>query len=481
MTSTDNSNIKVKDLSFINDIKSAAVIGPSKRRDYFFLKSHQENFQGPLYAITPTTKEIPGFDDGTQGKIYSSLKDVPGEVDFVFIAVPQSQILDVMNDCAEKGVKLASVFTAEFSDSGTEEGRELERELLKRAQGKVRILGPNGMGMSCPKLGIAWRPKFPKTPGNIGLIAQSGGMCNIATYMSMSLGINFSKIFSFGNGADIDLVDILYYLSNDPETEIIMIYVEGIKEGRGKELRKILAQNKKPIIILRGGRTESGAIAAKTHTAAISGKGEIWKGIIEQYNLIEVESLEQLLYAAKLIEFYGLFSIQNVAVLSISGGYGVIIVDLLEKHGINVPPSFSSGVQEQIKSQFFTKGTSPKNPLDISAQLFASDSVKRIIDLALSDKEIDGLIMDLPSWYFSQDYHIRKNSTFERAMIKCFFFGKKHGKPLIPILQRVNCPEDRARVVKKLTEGKVPVFGDPLEFIPLLSKISKYSRKALNT
>ena len=85
--------------------------------------------------------------------------------------------------------------------------------------------------------------------------------------------------------------------------------------------------------------------------------------------------------------------------------------------------------------------------------------------------------MDLPSWYFSQDFHIRKNSTFERAMIKCFFLGKKHGKPLIPILQRVNCPEDRARVVKKLTEGKVPVFGDPLEFIPLLPKISKYSKK----
>jgi acyl-CoA synthetase (NDP forming) len=224
-----------------------------------------------------------------------------------------------------------------------------------------------------------------------------------------------------------------------------------------------------------------GSIAVKTHTAAISGKGEIWKGMFEQFNLIEVESFEQLLHAAKLIDFCGHFNIENVAVLSMSGGYGVIMVDLLEKHGIKVPPSFSQGIQEKIDSQFFIVGTSSKNPLDVAAQLFESKSLHEIINLALSDKKIDCLIMDLPSWYFSTDFHIRKDDSLEDSLIECFFLGKKHGKPLFPILQRVNFPEDRERVVKRLTEEKIPVFGDPLEFIPLLSKISKYTRKALNT
>ncbi|GAJ02141.1 unnamed protein product, partial [marine sediment metagenome] len=176
MTTLDTSNLNVKDLSFINDIKSMAVIGTSKKRNFFFLRNHAENFKGKLYAVNPVLKEIPGFDKNI---IYPSLKDIPGEVDFVFIAVPPSKILEVMDDCAEKGVKLATVFTAEFSDSGKDEGLELEKELLRRTKNKVRMLGPNGLGLYYPKLGIAWRSHFPAKSGNISFIAQSGGICNL--------------------------------------------------------------------------------------------------------------------------------------------------------------------------------------------------------------------------------------------------------------------------------------------------------------
>ena len=476
MTTNNTVSLNLKDISFINEIKSMAVIGASKRREYFFLKSHQENFKGNLYVVHPTVKEIPDFDDN---KIYRSLIDIPEDIDFVFIAVAQNQIIDVMKDCVDKGVKLASIFTAEFSDSGNEEGRALEEELLKIAGDRVRILGPNGMGLFYPKLGIAWRPKFPTTPGNVGFISQSGGICNIAVYMSTRLGIKFSKVFSFGNGTDLDFVDLLYYLSNDPETKIIMCYLEGIKKERGKKLKEVLAQNTKPIIIVKGGRTESGSIAAQTHTAAITGETRIWSSIFKQYNVIEVDTLEHMLYTAQLINFYNLFDIKNVAIFSISGGYGVILVDLLEKNGIKVPP-FSESIQKELDSKFFTLGTSSKNPLDVSAQIFASQTIYQIMELALSDDNIDGLIMDLPSWYFSQKFHLVKNKSFERQMLDAFSLGQKKGKVLIPILQRVNCPEDRERVIQILIEKKVPVFGDPLEFIPLLPKISQISKKHLN-
>ena len=479
MTTLDTSNLNFKDLSFINDIKSMAVIGTSKKRNFFFLRNHAENFKGKLYAVNPVIKEIPGFDNNC---IYPSLKDIPGEVDFVFIAVPPSKILEVMDDCVEKGVKLATVFTAEFSDSGTEEGVELEKELLKRAKNKVRMLGPNGLGLYYPKLGIAWRSHFPAKSGNLSFIAQSGGICNLIIYGADVLGMNLSKVFSYGNGTDIDLVDILYFMINDSETDIILCYLEGIKSERGEALRKVFEFNnrinKKPIIIVRGGKTKTGSTAAKTHTASISGENHVWKAIFEQYNIIEVNSIEELLATSYLIEYYGLFELNNLAVLSASGGYGVILTDLIEKEGMNVPP-FSSDIQKQITSNFFTLGTSPKNPLDVSAQVFSSKSVYKILDLALLDKKIDGAIVDMPSFYFNRDhsYRITFDPLYEDNMIEALTLGHKHHKPLIPIIKRIHCPEDRDRLFKKSLERRVPVFEDPIEFIPLLPKISQYTRK----
>ncbi len=463
----------IKDISFINDIKSIAVIGPSKKREYFFLKNHAKYFKGPVYAVHPLVNEIPYFD---KKNIFPSLEDIPGEVDFAFIAVPPSQILDVIGDCAKKNVKLVTVFTSEFSDSGTEEGINLEKVLLKRAQNKVRILGPNGMGLFYPKLGIAWRPQFPTTGGNIGFIAQSGGICNIAIYGANALGINFSKVFSFGNGADLDFVDLLYFLSNDPETDLILCYIEGIKEGRINDLKEVLKQNKKPIIALKGGQSETGAIATKTHTASISGDNRLWDALFKQFNIIGVESLEQLLNTARLIDFYGIFTLDKVAVFSISGGYGVILVDLLEKAGMKVPP-FSPSIQDKLKSKLFLPGTSPKNPLDLAAQFFFGNAAYEIIDLALSDRNIDGIVLDMPSFYLNTVFRSNDNQSFRSNVIESLYLGHKHNKPLIPIIQRSNQPEERERITKKLIEKKVPVFADPLEFIPLLSKISNYKRR----
>ncbi|MFX1311567.1 MAG: CoA-binding protein [Promethearchaeota archaeon] len=470
-------SLNIKDISFINNIKSVAVIGSSKKRDYYFLKSHVADFKGNVYAVHTTVKEISGFD---QNKIYSSLKEIPENIDYVWITIPRSKVLNIIDDCVEKGVKLVTVFTSEFSDSGTQEGIQLEKEMVKRAQNKVRVLGPNGMGLFYPKLGIAWRNEFPTTAGNIGFIAQSGGMCNIAIYGSTAFGINFSKVFSFGNGADLDFVDILYFLSKDPETTIILGYLEGIKKKRIGDLQKVLKENKKPVIILKGGKSKSGSIAAKTHTASISGDNRLWNAFFKQNNIIEVESLEQLLNMARLIDCYGIFELNNIAVCSISGGYGVVLVDLLEKYGMKIP-LFSSDIQEKLNKKFFMPGTSPKNPLDLAAHFFFDNFVYDIIDIVLSDKIIDGLILDMPSFYltpiFSRD---RYTQDFESLIIESLSLGHKYKKPIIPIIQRLNTPEDRERVYKKLADKKVPVFGDPLEVIPLLPKITAYKRNLKN-
>ncbi|MFX0028810.1 MAG: CoA-binding protein [Candidatus Hermodarchaeota archaeon] len=474
MTELEHSNLNVKDISFINDIKSLAVIGPSKKRDYYFFKNHAIDFKGNAYAVHPTLKEIP---DVSKELIVPSLKEIEEDIDYVWIAVPASQVLNVIDDCVEKGVKLATIFSSDFSDSGTEEGSKLEEELIERAQDKVRILGPNGMGLYYPKLGIAYRPQFPTTAGNVGLIAQSGGMCNIAIYGAKSFSINYSKAFSFGNGADLDPVDLLYFLSKDPETDIILCYLEGIKRGRIEDFKEVLKQNKKPVICLKGGQSKSGSVAAKTHTGTISGDDKLWKAFFKQYNIIEVNSLEQLLHTAHLIDCYNTFEIKNVAVVSVSGGYGVVLVDLLEKHRLNIP-QFSPDIQEQLNSRFILPGTSPKNPLDLAAHFFFEDFVQDVLNLALSDTIIDGLILDMPSFYLTPVFtRSQYSNSFESIMIESLSLGHKYKKPVIPIIQRLNRPEDRERVSMKLAKKRVPVFSEPLEVIPLLKKISDYTKR----
>ena len=470
--------VNVKDISFINRIKSMAVIGTSEKRNFFFLRNHFATFKGPIYAVNPSINEISGF---PSENIYPSVKDIPGEVDFAFITVPKDKILDVIDDCVTKKVKLVSIFTAEFSDAGTKEGIELEIELLKRANNVVRFLGPNGMGLFYPKKGIQWRDKFPTEPGNIGFVAQSGGICNIAIYTAKELGFHFSKVFSFGNGTDLDAVDLISFFDNDPETDVILCYVEGIKKGRGNDLIRAITRTTKPIAILKGGKSEMGSKAARTHTASIAGNTKIWKSVFKQNNVMEVDSLEQLLHIAHLIDCYGIKKIENVAVFSISGGYGVVLVDLLEDAGLKIP-NFSPEIQKKLDEQFFIPGTSSRNPLDAAAQLFQGDSIKKIIDIALSDKKIDCLVMDLPSYYFDPKYFFTPTQNFEEIVIETLCLGHKYNKPLIPIIQRTHTPEERRRVSKILAAKKVPIFGDPLEVIPLLPKISEYYlKKTQNT
>ena len=164
-----------------------------------------------------------------------------------------------------------------------------------------------------------------------------------------------------------------------------------------------------------------------------------------------------------------------MAVFSISGGYGVILVDLIEQKGINIPP-FSPKIQEKLDLKFMLPGTSSKNPLDLAAQFFTKNAVYETIEIALSDDNIDGLILDLPSFYLTTVFTTQDNQMFETNIIEALSLAHKYKKPIIPIIQRLNRSEERERILKKLIERDIPVFGDPLEVIPLLLKISNYKR-----
>ncbi len=240
--------------------KSIAVIGASnnsRARGYAYIRHLLDHkFKGKIYPINPKYSEVLGI------KAYPSLREVPGSVDYVICCVPASAVPDILEDCAQKGVKAAHLFTARFSETGRQEDAELEQKILKQARkGGIRLIGPNCLGIYYPKEGLAFGYDFPINSGSVGLISQTGGLAGGCIQLASLRGIYFSKVISYGNALDYNESDFLDYLAQDPETKVILMYVEGLKDGKRffDTLRR--ATSVKPVIIIKGGRGKSGTRA----------------------------------------------------------------------------------------------------------------------------------------------------------------------------------------------------------------------------
>jgi len=197
-------------------------------------------------------------------------------VDFAIIAVPAPIVPKVLEDCAKKGVKLATIFSSGFSETGTREGVLLEKMIAEVAKKVgIRIFGPNCMDAYFPKQGLSFRPDLPKESGDIGFISQNGGNAIGIIICGSVWGLKFSKVFSYGNAADLDSPDLLEYLRWDKETKVIGLYIEGVKNG--SKLLSVLKKTtkEKPVVVWKGGVTELGSRAVASHTGALAGSAKI--------------------------------------------------------------------------------------------------------------------------------------------------------------------------------------------------------------
>jgi len=246
------------DLNFVFNPKSVAVAGVSPSRGYdamaeTYVRALIEcKFNGPIYPINPKGGELKGL------KVYPNVKDVPDSLDYVISCIPAAAVPQLIKDCAAKGVKTVQFFTSGFSENGTEEGRRLEAEVCDLARrGGIRLIGPNCMGVYCPKAGLSYAPDYPTESGPVSFMCQSGGNAIYFTRYAAQRGVRFSKLISFGNAADINENELMEYFTADPETEIIAAYIEGFKNGRcfSQAVRKAAAV--KPVIIMKGGLTEA--------------------------------------------------------------------------------------------------------------------------------------------------------------------------------------------------------------------------------
>jgi acyl-CoA synthetase (NDP forming) len=218
-------------------------------------------------------------------------------LDYAISCIPARPSIQIIPDCAAKGVKVLQLYTAGFSETGEEEGIKLEEELIREARKfGIRVIGPNSIGIHYPKGGLTFaRAKFSHTSGAVGCVVQSGGHAwNIVSSGSLR-GILFSKVISFGNACDLNESDFMEYLADDDETKIIAAYIEGIKDGsRFKRAVKRAAQAK-PVIMFKGGRTEAGKRDVSSHTGALAGSAQIWNVFFKQTGIIQVNNLEELI------------------------------------------------------------------------------------------------------------------------------------------------------------------------------------------
>lgn len=355
------------DLEFLFHPRSVAIAGVSaKERAGFggggFLTGLQEiGFRGPIYLIHPTAEAIRGV------KCYPTLRDVPDNVDYVISSVPAKAVPALLEDCIARNVKAIHLFTAGFTETGDAERAKMEQAIVARArEAGIRLLGPNCMGIYSPSARLVMGPGMDAQPGPVGMVSQSGANAQEFARAGQLRGLRYSKVISFGNGADLKAADFFDYLADDPATEIIVAYLEGIQDGPrlAKAIRR--AAKDKPLVMLKGGRTEAGSRAATSHTASLAGSLQIFDALCRQAGAVRVDSMDALVDAAVSFRFIGELRGPNVVVIGGGGGISVLAADDLDAAGL-VLPALLPETQEALAKVTHEAGTSVRNPIDASA------------------------------------------------------------------------------------------------------------------
>ena len=365
--------------------KSITVVGTSDkgRGGGFITPLLEQGFKGDIYPVNPKYEEVMGM------KAYPRIKDIPGEVDFVISSIPSSGVLEMIDDCAIKGVKGIHMFTARFSETGRKEGAELEKEVLRRVkQSGIRLIGPNCMGVYYPDMGIAFNMSMPLESGRVGLASQSGQAVMEIVMTAAQRGIRFSKAISYGNALDFNECDYLEYLTQDQQTDIILMYIEGVRDG--KRFPKVLqaAAKVKPVIIVKGGRGNAGARAIASHTASMAGSRELWQAVVDQAGAVSAADLEELVDIAVAFNFLPRMTRNHVGVAGGGGGSSVLAADLCEEAGLDVYP-LSDSIRAELKERGSDIWDWISNPADFSIAMGDRSKATMVIETMADSPDYD--------------------------------------------------------------------------------------------
>jgi len=450
--------------------RSVAVVGASNNpsRITYYLVSNllKLGFQGSIYPVNPGEREIQGL------RAYPSVKDLPETVDLVVIGVSYAKTPEVLKEAVGKGIKRATLIAGGFSEAG-EQGKRVQSEMLRLVrQNGIRVIGPNALSPIHVKAGLcfSFHPMERIKAGRLSLIFQSGLYEPRSGWLLNDFNYHLNKLIDLGNKMDVNEVDALSYLAEDPETHVIGIHLESIA-GQGieflRQIRKASARGKR-VVVLKSGRSEAGARAALSHTGSMAlGNDRLFDGAMRQCGALRAQSLEDFFELTRALERFGPLSMKGngVFIATFPGGEGVIVTDLLEQEGLRLAET-SSATLDKLRA-IFPAWDIPANPWDLGLTVqFHHPGIvyPAVLDAMVADPNVAALALQIHPEFL----------TVPKEFMGIFLRALEAGKPIV--LWLAGMESGRHENLAWLEDQGVPVFSTPEKAIRALAALHHLSR-----
>ena len=449
--------------------ETIAVIGASTQKGKvghdIFANILYGGFTGTLYPVNPKAKSVLSV------KCYTSIASIPDPIDLGMIILPPKAALNAVKDCIAKGVKGIVIVSAGFKEVGGE-GAQIEKEIkILCANAKVRLVGPNCLGVINPSSKVSLNASFSArmpTPGNVSFISQSGALCTAVLDYAADKGFGFSKFISIGNKADVDELDLLRYYHNDPDTDVVMIYMEELSRSAEEfisEVREMTSgTNPTHVIVIKSGSSDAGAKAAASHTGALAGSDALYDAIFTMSGILRCATVNQLFDYAQAFAANKYPTGDKIAIITNAGGPGIIATDMSEQSGLKLA-KFSDETIKELKKHLPSTANF-HNPVDIIGDA-AKDRYENTLATVLSDRGVDAALIILTPQSMTDVIgtaeaivNIARNSI---KPIVCSFMGVVDVSDGVKLLQKhkipvYQFPESAARSLGALREGMKWLF-----------------------
>jgi acetyl coenzyme A synthetase (ADP forming)-like protein len=436
--------------------ESVAVIGASRdpsKTGHVILKNIVEGgYKGRIYPINPSANEILGL------KCYKSVLEVPENIDLAVVVVPARLVPSVIDELGVKKVKVAVIISGGFRETGTQEGRRLEEELKNKAiSNNVRVLGPNCQGVNNPHVGLCASWPLIRSRGPLAIVSQSGTIAAAFELWAEEEGIGVSKMAALGNKIDVDETDLLEYLRDDAETRAIAMYIESVRDGR-RFLRVAMETSlKKPVVVLKSGRTPSGVRAVASHTGSLAGSYAIYYSAFRKAGIAVADTIEELYDIAKGLALLPRTDGERIQIVTSSGGSGIVSVDYAEMLGLRLA-SLEESSRESLRSELPTHCI-VGNPLDLTGDADA-ERYDKVLKVLVKDPNIDVILTifgdPIPG---------------ASEVIKKWF---NSGKTIVPVYIGGGSVEVVER--RKMHESRIPTFKTPERAVKVVKALVDYTR-----
>ncbi|GAB6143091.1 acetate--CoA ligase family protein [Desulfocicer niacini] len=461
-------------MDFFFNPKGIALIGATPnplKGGNAILRNLIKGFNGGIYPVNPRYDEILDI------ACYKNIADVPDPVDLAIVFIPGKRVPEIIEACAKRGIKGVMIESSGFAESG-KEGLKMQKDLAAFAKkAGIRLWGPNCMGLvdAVNKNVFSFvSPELWNTllPGEVSLIVQSGMLSGAFLIDCMSHGtMGVSKVCSIGNKMDVDECEILEYMLTDPHTRVIGLYLESISHGR--RFMEICRRSTKPIVLLKGGKSAMGAKAAMGHTASMAGNGAVIRGAMAQAGVIEATDFQQMMDLCRSLAAYPDITPSaprgRVAILTYSGGAGIVSSDFMEKFNLE-PGILSDQTREKLKT-IFPEWMPPSNPIDLwpAVEQHGAEKVYGIaIEAACEDPGIDAIFIHSFAGGFALSFdlepHVHKAKNMGKPVF-CWLIGK----------------QDEARVFQMKTQAKgIPVFRELYRAVECMDAVFTHGKRNAN-